>query len=104
MGGTFGGPIIKDKLFFYTNYEAFRLHQQYTENNTILTADARNGIFTYMDRAGNLQKVNLLQAGGATANPVMQQILTQVPGPNMINNFLLGDSVDAAHLMNTAGY
>jgi len=26
FGGTFGGPIIKDKLFFFVDYQALRLH------------------------------------------------------------------------------
>ena len=28
MGGSVGGPIRKDKLFFYGTYEAVRAHQQ----------------------------------------------------------------------------
>src|SRR5216683_726575 len=49
LGGSLGGHIIKDKLFFYTNYEAFRNRQRPSTDRTILTSDARNGIFTYLD-------------------------------------------------------
>lgn len=35
VGGSLGGPIVKDKLFFYGNYEAFRLRQQSAANRTI---------------------------------------------------------------------
>src|ERR1019366_3593086 len=28
FGGSLGGPIIKDKLFFYVNYEGVRTNQQ----------------------------------------------------------------------------
>ena len=47
MGASVGGPIKKDKLFFYTNYEAVRTHQQTPQDDTILTSTAREGIFTY---------------------------------------------------------
>jgi Ca-activated chloride channel family protein len=30
FGGTFGGPIKRDRLFFFTAYEGFRLHQPVT--------------------------------------------------------------------------
>lgn len=103
LGGSLGGPIWKNKLFFYTNYEAFRLHQQSSQNRTILTADARNGIFTYRDTANVVRKVNVLQAAGVSADSTMQQILGQVPGPEKINNFRLGDSREDL-LRNTGGY
>src|SRR4029077_4821248 len=49
LGGSLGGHIIKDKLFFYTNYEAFRNRQKIQTDNTILTSTARNGMFTYLN-------------------------------------------------------
>ena len=48
FGGDIGGPIRKDKLFFYVNYEAVRAHQQMPAAiSPCSPPDARNGIFTY---------------------------------------------------------
>jgi outer membrane receptor protein involved in Fe transport len=102
-GASLGGPITKDKLLFYTNYEAFRLRQQSSANRTILTADARQGIFTYRDAAGAIRKANVLQLAGVSLDPAMRALLDQVPGPEKINNFRVGDSSEAL-LRNTAGY
>jgi hypothetical protein len=102
-GGSLGGYIKKDKLFFYANYEAVRLRQQSTANRTILTADARNGLFTYRDSAGATRKVNVLQAAGLQVDPVAKTLLDQVPGAQNINNFRVGDSLEN-FLRNTAGY
>ncbi|MEK7406389.1 MAG: TonB-dependent receptor [Acidobacteriota bacterium] len=102
-GGSLGGPILKDKLLFYTNYEAFRLHQQSTANRTLLTTDGRQGIFTYRDAASAIRKANVLQLAGVAADPALQQVLQQVPGPEKINNFRLGDSSESL-LRNTGGY
>jgi hypothetical protein len=100
FGGALGGRIIKNKLFFYTNYEAFRLNQQTPQNHTVMTDDARNGIYTYLVN-GAPQKVNILQAAGVTADPTMAAMLAKVP--KTINNFLVGDST-ASLSRNTAGY
>jgi hypothetical protein len=102
-GGSLGGPIIKNKLFFYANYEAFRLKQQSTYNTTILTSDARNGIFAYKDSAGNIQKANVLTLMGQQADPTMAAIIAKIPTPDKINNYDVGDST-ASFIRNTAGY
>jgi hypothetical protein len=103
IGGKLGGHIIKNKLFFYGNYEAYRQRQQASENTTILTDPARNGIFTYRDSSGIVQQKNVLQLMGASADPVMQKLLALVPAAGKINNFNVGDS-SSALLRNTAGY
>ncbi len=102
-GGGLAGPVMKDKLFFYTNYELYRQHQQAIENATILTASARQGIFTYRDAQNRVQRLNILSAAGVRPDPRVQQLLQQVPGPEFINNFQTGDS-DPTLLRNTAGY
>jgi len=99
FGASVGGPIRKDKLFFYGNYEAVRSHQQAPANTLILTAPARSGLFSYNDSSGNAHQVNLLGIKGITSiDPVMQGLLNQVPGPQFTNNELVGDG------LNTAGY
>ena len=103
FGGKVGGPVKKNKLFFYVDYEAYRQHQQTTTNYTILTADARNGIYTYKDSGGAVHKVNILQAMGLSTSSVMNSYLGLVPTPDKINNYNVGDST-AALLRNTAGY
>ncbi len=102
FGGTIGGPIKKDKLFYYFNAEGLRLRQQTSVNRTTLTDDAKNGIFTYV-AGGQTRKVNLLQATNQTADAEMRKLIAMLPAQSAINNFRVGDSSDAL-LRNTAGY
>lgn len=103
IGVALGGPVMRDKLYFYANYEAYRYNTEPVVNRTILTEDARNGIFTYEDASGGVHKVDILETMGVSPDPYMAQILAAVPGPENINNFRRGDSRESL-LKNTAGY
>jgi hypothetical protein len=78
FGGFIGGPIKKDKLLFYFNYEGFRQRQQTPATRTILTPEARSGIFSYRT-AGGIQRVNVLNAANLTADPVTRALIDLVP-------------------------
>lgn len=45
FGGTFGGPIVKDKLFFFGDYQGMRIPTSATSNAQLLTQSERNGDF-----------------------------------------------------------
>src|SRR5450432_1512015 len=92
FGGVIGGPVKKDKLFFYGSYEAIRNHQQEPVTDAILTDAARNGVFTYRDNSNTLRQVNVLALRHLTGvDPTIQALLGQVPTGDKINSSQVGD-------------
>jgi hypothetical protein len=102
-----GGPAVwngKDKATFFFAYEGFRDNFSVTRNRTVMTAEARQGIFRYTricpNPAGSCtpgtQTVNLLAIGSQNAlNPITMGIINQLP---LHNNNDVGDG------FNTAGF
>ncbi|MGC1107838.1 MAG: carboxypeptidase-like regulatory domain-containing protein [Candidatus Acidiferrales bacterium] len=92
-GGSLGGPLWKNKLFFFVNFESETSPSPYTDSTQVFTTganpatgamgNAENGDFTYQTTNGNLQTVNLLSIAAAnnypsTVNSVTQGLLTQI--------------------------
>jgi hypothetical protein len=46
FGVTFGGPIVKNKTFFFVDYEGLRIRQSQTWASTVPTAAMRSGDFS----------------------------------------------------------
>ncbi len=86
FGGLIGGPIKRNKLFFFVHMEAFQLPQTYTEpTGTVLTPEAVSGIFRYRDTTGAVRSVNLYQLAAAngfpsTPDPMIAKTLSQIAG------------------------
>jgi len=54
FGGSIGGPIIKNRLFFFATYEGQRTHETAIVTRFVPTASFRQGILTYQcDNGGN---------------------------------------------------
>jgi hypothetical protein len=83
FGWTFGGPIKKDKLFFFVGEEYKRIRQSVTKSATIPTVAERNGIFPTFTVPAS--KITADGKAFADVYNVMQSIAltyTDTPTPN----------------------
>jgi hypothetical protein len=105
FGGRFGGPVQKDKLFFFGYYEGFRQTQQPSQNLTIpANADFLDGVFRYAGTDGVVRSVNVLSLSGQTVDQKLRtDFLSKIPAASNVNNFDVGNST-AERTLNTAGY
>jgi hypothetical protein len=83
QGGALGGPIIKNKLFFFVSYAHVKTPQSVDFEARVLTPAAQTGIFAYIGSDGATRSVNLLQIAGAngfpsTVNPIIAAQLQKI--------------------------
>jgi hypothetical protein len=97
FGATFGGPIIKDKLFFFADYQGQRMVTPSTQSASVLSAAERAGDFgaigVQLHFPGTNTPIpgNNLAAAGLSLSPAALAIVNSpfYPLPNNGTNGLL---------------
>jgi len=84
FGGSIGGPIIKNKTFFFFNEEVHRFRTTLTAEDTVPTPQFKTGVFNF----NGTQPVNLLPGSAQNLNnlpmdPTMQKVFALYPDPTV---------------------
>lgn len=82
FGFTFGGPIIKDRTFFFGDYEGFRQIQKSLVFSNLPTLAQRQGILSVAVR-NPLTGVTYAAGTQIPLTPFAQKVLNELPAPNL---------------------
>ena len=109
FGGSFGGPALKNKLFYFGNYEGQRTAENIVTTRTVPTASYRAGNLTYQDANGGVTVLNPGQVSTLDAPCSANGVCPWGPGadPNVLSywsQYPLNTSFNTGDGFNTGAY
>ncbi len=93
FGGTLGGPLKRDKTFYFFSYEGLRIRQSLTEETVVPTLAMHNGDLSGINPSTGLSFPQIKNVNGVpylrnqvpmtSINPMAAAILAKTPFPNL---------------------
>jgi hypothetical protein len=107
FGGALGGPIVKDRAFFFYSYEGRRDASETTIVQRVPLASLGRGEVRYVNPSGGITTVTAAQLNTifpqVGINPAAVAALAAAAARYPANDFTVGDSTPS-QLLNTAGF
>jgi hypothetical protein len=87
FGASVGGPMMKNRLFFFFNYEGRRDASAANVVRTVPTQDLRNGLLDYVNNSGGVSQIGpsdilALDPTGVGESAAVLAFFNQYPTPN----------------------
>ena len=90
FGGTLGGPILKDKLFFFLDYEGMRYHGAGETTSSVVPAAFRTGDLSTLLSVQGIQLYDTQTINPSTQQPTAY-VNNQIPITNPVALYLFGN-------------